>query len=241
MIKRVDKGRITTVKDCKDPNLLSKLVKGVFRPLSTRLMKSNFHVSLSHRHSTTVSSETKNLFSPGTSWCPSHSRLKCKPLGISQLNDQGPVSRKSRYLLEPEKPFIKLRPTYSVNLVFLYVVRAIKIKITAKLRDSRRLPFEDAKRIISPEMVLKSFGTFEKQAPGAFFSKIPKLFGPISGSTIPLISSLLGLSRNRPQVYYRSLWQVRVRPLCFKECNQVPPKTQIREGLDISMLYRHRL
>ena len=42
----------------------------------------------------------------------------------------------------------------------------IKIKITAKFLAFRRLRFEDTKRIMSPEMCPKSFGTFEKQAPG---------------------------------------------------------------------------
>ena len=41
------------------------------------------------------------------------------------------------------------------------------MKITAKFRASRRLRFEDTKRIVSPEIRPKSFGTFEKQAPGA--------------------------------------------------------------------------
>ena len=77
-----------------------------------------------------------------------------KPLsaaGISEDNAQGPVSRKSRKLFRPEKPFVKLRPAYSVKLVFSYVVKGIKIKITAKFRASRRLRFEDTKRIMSPE------------------------------------------------------------------------------------------
>ena len=78
----------------------------------------------------------------------------------------GPVSRKSRELFGPEKPFVKLRPAFSVKLVFSYVVKGIKIKITAKFRASRRLRFEDTKRIMSPEIRPKSFGTFEKQAPG---------------------------------------------------------------------------
>ena len=34
----------------------------------------------------------------------------------------------------------------------------------------------------------KVFGTFEKRAPGACFSKVPKLFGSLSGATIPVIS-----------------------------------------------------
>ena len=79
--------------------------------------------------------------------------------------DLGPVTRKSRKLFGPEKPFVKLRPAYSVKPVFSYVVKGIKIKITAKFRASRRLSFEDTKRIMSHEMRPKSLGTFEKQAP----------------------------------------------------------------------------
>ena len=43
----------------------------------------------------------------------------------------GPVSRKSRKLFGPEKPFVRLRPAYSVKLVYSYVVKGIEIKITA--------------------------------------------------------------------------------------------------------------
>ena len=105
--------------------------------------------------------------------------------------DLGPVSGKSRELFGPEKPFVIVRPACSVKLVFSYVVKGIKTKITAKFLASRRLCFEDTKRIMSPEIRPKSFGTFEKQAPGACFSKVPKFFGPISGTTIPFISSQL--------------------------------------------------
>ena len=83
-----------------------------------------------------------------------------------QLRDLGLVSRKSREPFGPEKPFVKLRPAFSVKLVFLYVVKGIKIKITAKFHASRRLSFEDTKRIMSPEIRPKSFGTFEKQVSG---------------------------------------------------------------------------
>ena len=79
---------------------------------------------------------------------------------------QGPVSLKSRTLFGPEKPFRKLLPAHSVKLVFPYVVKGIKIKITANFCASRNLRFEDTKKIVSPEMRPKSFGTFEKQAPG---------------------------------------------------------------------------
>ena len=63
---------------------------------------------------------------------------------------QGPVSRKSRKPFGPEKPFLELRAADSVKLVFSYVVKGIKIKVTAKFRASRRLRFEDTKRIMSP-------------------------------------------------------------------------------------------
>ena len=79
------------------------------------------------------------------------------------FRETGP--RKSRELFGPEKPFVKLRPAYSVKLVFPYVVKGIKIKITA----SRRHRFEDTKRIMSPEIRPKSFGTFEKRVPGLHF------------------------------------------------------------------------
>ena len=71
----------------------------------------------------------------------------------------------SRKVFEPEKPFVKLRRAYSVKLVFSYVVKEVKIKITAKCRASRCFRFEDTKKIMSPEMSPKSFGTFEKGAP----------------------------------------------------------------------------
>ena len=77
----------------------------------------------------------------------------------------GSVSRKSRTLFGAEKPFVKLRPACSVKLVFSYIVKGIKIKIPGKFRPSWRLRFEDAKKIISPEMGPKSFGTFEKRVP----------------------------------------------------------------------------
>ena len=42
-----------------------------------------------------------------------------------------------------------------------------KNKNNCKFRASRRLSFENTNRIMSPEMRPKSFGTFEKQAPGS--------------------------------------------------------------------------
>ena len=57
-------------------------------------------------------------------------RRKCEKEGerLRKYQDLGPVSRKSRELFGPKKPFIKVRPTYSVKLVFSYVVKGIKIK-----------------------------------------------------------------------------------------------------------------
>ena len=75
-------------------------------------------------------------------------------LGVLRVpRNQGPVSRKSRKLFGPEKPFVKLRPAYCVKVVFSCVVKGIKIKIKikAKFRSLRRLRFEDTKRIMSPE------------------------------------------------------------------------------------------
>ena len=79
---------------------------------------------------------------------------------------QWPVSRKSRKLFGPEKPFLKLRLAHSVKLVFSYVVNGRKIKSNCKVSCPRRLRFENTKRTMSPEMRPKSFGTFEKRAPG---------------------------------------------------------------------------
>ena len=69
--------------------------------------------------------------------------------GVHAINScQGPVSRKSRNLFGPEKPFVKLRPVYSVKLLFSYVEKGIKMKTTAKFRASRHLHFEDTEIIM---------------------------------------------------------------------------------------------
>ena len=82
---------------------------------------------------------------------------------------EGLVSRKSRKPIGPGKPFAKLRPAYSVKLVFSYVVKGIKNKITTKFRASRRLRFEDKK---------KSFGTFERRALIASLCNFSRSFVP---------------------------------------------------------------
>ena len=78
--------------------------------------------------------------------------------------DLGLVSRKSRELFGREKPFVKVRPAYYVKLIFSYVAKGIETKITAKFRASRRLRFEDTKRIMSLEIRPKSSRTFEISA-----------------------------------------------------------------------------
>ena len=85
-------------------------------------------------------------------------------LGDSRSINQVGFSKVPK-LSGPEKPFVKLRPAYSVKLVFSCVVKGIKTKITAKFRGSRHFRFEDTKIIMSPEKRPKSFGTFEKRAP----------------------------------------------------------------------------
>ena len=78
---------------------------------------------------------------------------------------------KSHEKLSGPKSHVLLRPAFSVKLVFyvvklvVYVLRGIKIKISANFRATRRLRFEDAKRIRPSEMQPKSFGTFATRAP----------------------------------------------------------------------------
>ena len=81
-----------------------------------------------------------------TSLQPLSELSKQKETGSSAL---ACVSQKTRKLYGPEKPFEKLRPAYSVKLVFLYVVKVIKVKITAKFRDTEHLRFEDTKRTVT--------------------------------------------------------------------------------------------
>ena len=88
------------------------------------------------------------------------------PTAQSKSKGRGPWNEVALFLESPEKQFVKFRPAYSLKLDFSYVVKEIKIKITAKVFASRRFRFEDTKRIMSPEMSPKSFGTFEKRATG---------------------------------------------------------------------------
>ena len=52
----------------------------------------------------------------------------------------------------------------------------------------KRFPFQDTRRFMSPETRPKRSGTFEKRAPGARFSNVPKLYGSFSGVTVPFVS-----------------------------------------------------
>ena len=51
-------------------------------------------------------------------------------LGTFEKQTPGPISRKCRKLFRPEKLFLKLRPACSVKLLFWYVVKGIKIKVS---------------------------------------------------------------------------------------------------------------
>ena len=79
----------------------------------------------------------------------------------------GVVSRKSRKRFGPAQQFVKLQPAYSVRLFSSYVVKEIKIKITAKYRGSRRLLFEDTKRILSPRNAPEKFRDCREMGPRA--------------------------------------------------------------------------
>ena len=61
--------------------------------------------------------------------------------------------------------FRKLRSTYLAKEIKIKITDHIGFKIAAKIGASTRLRFEDTKRIMSPEMHPKSFGTFENRAP----------------------------------------------------------------------------
>ena len=88
----------------------------------------------------------------------------------------GPVSRKSRGLFGPEKPIVGLQSASFEKLIFEHVLNVRKTKRIAKFDGLEPRRCEDIKVIVAPEIGPKSFGTFEEQAPGARFSKVPKTF-----------------------------------------------------------------
>ena len=79
---------------------------------------------------------------------------------------QGPVSRKSRELFGPEKLVVKLQSACLEKLIFLHVFNIRKTKRIAKFEGLEPRRCKDIKAMVAPEIVPKSFGTFEKQAPG---------------------------------------------------------------------------
>ena len=80
--------------------------------------------------------------------------------------DQGPVSRKSRELFGSEKLVVKLQSACFEKMIFLHVFNIRKIKRIVKFEGLEPRRCEDIKGIVAPERDSKSFGTFEKQAPG---------------------------------------------------------------------------
>ena len=78
----------------------------------------------------------------------------------------GPVSRKSPELFRPEKLVVKLQSACFEKLIFLHVFNIRKTKTIAKAEGLEPRRREDIKWIVAPEIGPKSFGTFEKQAPG---------------------------------------------------------------------------
>ena len=87
------------------------------------------------------------------------------------------------------------------SVFFSYIVKGIKIKITARFCDSKCLRFEDTKSIMTAEMRPKSFGTFEKQAPG------PEVFNIVQTSRAwgQQFSALFKLSEAGAIIYVQSL------------------------------------
>ena len=83
-----------------------------------------------------------------------------------QVTGQGPVSRKSPELFGPEKLVVKLQSACFEKLIFLHVFNVRKTKTIAKFEGLEPRSCEDIKGIVAPEIGPKSFGTFEKQAPG---------------------------------------------------------------------------
>ena len=79
---------------------------------------------------------------------------------------QGPVSRTSRELFGPEKLVIKLQSARFEKLIFLHAFNMRKIKRIAKFEGLEPRRCEGIKGIVVPDIGPKSFGTFEKQAPG---------------------------------------------------------------------------
>ena len=86
--------------------------------------------------------------------------------GESDERVQGPVSRKSRELFGPEQLAVKLQCACFEKLIFLHVFNIRKTKRIAQFEGLEPRHCEDIKAVVAPGIGPKSFGTFEKQAPG---------------------------------------------------------------------------
>ena len=76
-----------------------------------------------------------------------------------RITVQGAVSLKPLKLFGPEKPFVKLAPTrFFCKAGLLICCKGKKIEITAELRATWRLCFENTKRIIHPKCACKVSG-----------------------------------------------------------------------------------
>ena len=101
----------------------------------------------------------------------------CNALWSHEANwGLGAVSRKSRELFGPEKLFIKLQLACFEKLILLHVFNIRKTKRIAKFEGLEPWRCEDIKGIVEPEIGLKSFGTFEKQAPGHYVGRSITVF-----------------------------------------------------------------
>ena len=87
---------------------------------------------------------------------------------VNWFGYQGPVSRKSREIFGPKKVVAKLQSACFEKLTFLHVFNIRKSKRIAKFDGLEPRRYEDIKGIVTPEIDPKSFGTFEKRAPGSF-------------------------------------------------------------------------
>ena len=87
------------------------------------------------------------------------------------------------------KLIVKLQSTCLVKLIFQHVLNVRKTNRIANFHGLELRHREHIKELVALEIGSNSFETFEKQGPGACLSKVPKLFGPLSGATIAFISS----------------------------------------------------
>ena len=61
--------------------------------------------------------------------------LKCNAKSLAGGSVQGPVSRKSRKLVGPEKSFVNLPTACSGKLIFKHVFKVTKSKLTVKFDE----------------------------------------------------------------------------------------------------------